>query len=284
MRGRQRPASRIVILALAGAFAAGVASDARTQTAPAVVPLPPPAPLPKEGVWPPAIALQPPASIPQPPASIAPAAQPAPPATARPAAPPAPPVAAAPTPKRGATAFDHAQRAALERVNGYLNSFSTLVGAFVQVGPDGSRTDGQFFLQKTGKVRFEYNPPSPIELIADGSAVAVRDRRLATQDIYPLSQTPLRYLLADKIDLLRDTNVVGIYQDELFVTVVLEEKSAVAGTHRLMIMFGAKDNQLKQWTITDPQGYDTTIAVYNLDTSQKPDPRLFRINYERVLQ
>jgi outer membrane lipoprotein-sorting protein len=65
---------------------------------------------------------------------------------------------------------------------------------------------------------------------------------------------------------------------------VIEEKSAVAGTHRLMIMFGVQDNQLKQWTVTDPQGYDTTIAVYNLDTSQKPDPKLFRINYERILQ
>jgi outer membrane lipoprotein-sorting protein len=289
MRGRHRPISTASILALAFALSAAPVPEARAQTAPAVVPLPPPAPLPKEGVWPPAGVLQPPASIPQPPVAISPApgAQPAPPATARPAAPAAPPppaIAAAPTAPPGATAFDAAQRAALERVSGYLNSFSTLVGAFVQVGPDGTRTDGQFYLQKTGKVRFEYNPPSPIELIADGRAVAVRDRRLATQDIYPLSQTPLRYLLADKIDLLRDTNVVGVFQDELFVTVVVEEKSAVAGTHRLMIMFGAKDNQLKQWTVTDPQGYDTTIAVYNLDTTQKPDPRLFRINYERVLQ
>ena len=78
--------------------------------------------------------------------------------------------------------------------------------------------------------------------------------------------------------------MVGVYQDELFITVVIEEKSAVAGTHRLMIMFGTQDNLLKQWTVTDPQGYDTTIAVYNLDTSQKPDPKLFRINYERILQ
>jgi hypothetical protein len=49
-------------------------------------------------------------------------------------------------------------------------------------------------------------------------------------------------------------------------------------------MFGVQDNQLKQWTITDPQGYDTTIAIYNLDASRRPDPRLFVINFERVLQ
>jgi outer membrane lipoprotein-sorting protein len=47
-----------------------------------------------------------------------------------------------------------------------------------------------------------------------------------------------------------------------------------------MLMFGAKDFQLRQWTVTDPQGYDTTVAVYNLDTKTKPDPDLFKINYD----
>ena len=75
--------------------------------------------------------------------------------------------------------------------------------------PDGSKSEGEFTLQKPGKVRFDYNPPSPIELIADGSSVVVRDRKLATQDLYPLSQTPLRFLLADRIDLMHDTNLVG---------------------------------------------------------------------------
>jgi outer membrane lipoprotein-sorting protein len=84
--------------------------------------------------------------------------------------------------------------------------------------------------------------------------------------------------------LLKDSNVVGVYQDDLFITVVLEEKNALVGTHRLMIMFGAKDAQLKQWTVTDPQGYDTTVAVYNLNQTHKPDPALFKIDYHRPLQ
>jgi len=46
-----------------------------------------------------------------------------------------------------------------------------------------------------------------------------------------------------------------------------------------MIMFSAKDMQLKQWTVTDPQGYDTTVAVYDLDTSKRPDPSMFKIDY-----
>lgn len=180
--------------------------------------------------------------------------------------------------------FDGSQKALAEKVSGYLSGMSTLVGNFIQVGPDGGRTEGQFYIQKPGKVRFEYNPPSPIDVIADGNSVVVRDRKLATQDLYPLSQTPLRYLLVDKIDLIKDTNLISVSADDVFVTVVIEEKQALTGTHKLMMMFGAKDLQLRQWTVTDPQGYDTTVAVYNLDPKSKPDPGMFRINYERMLQ
>ena len=143
---------------------------------------------------------------------------------------------------------------------------------------------GDFFIQKPGKVRFEYDPPTPIEIVADGQSVVVRDRRLATQDLYPLSQTPLRFLLSDRIDLLRDTNVVGIRSDDVFVTVVIEEKQALIGTSRLMMMVGAKDYQLKQWTVTDPQGYDTTVAVSHLESGKRIDPNLFRIDYTRYAQ
>jgi len=176
-------------------------------------------------------------------------------------------------------AFDPSQRALADKVSTYLSSLQNLSGNFVQVGPDGSRTTGNFYLQKPGKIRFEYDDPSPIALVADGTSVIVRDRRLATQDVYPLSQTPLRYLLASKLDLLRDTNVTSISADDLYVSIAIEEKQAVTGTSRLTLMTGAKDGKLKQWTVTDPQGYDTTVAVYNLDTVKKLDPALFKIDY-----
>jgi outer membrane lipoprotein-sorting protein len=177
--------------------------------------------------------------------------------------------------------FTPEQRAAATKVSTYLSSLQTLTGNFVQVGPDGSRTSGEFFIQKPGKVRFEYDPPSRIAIVADGSSVIVRDTKLATQDLFPLSQTPLRYLLSDRIDLLRDTNIVKITADDTFISVTIEEKQPVIGTSRLMLMVGARDFQLKQWTVTDPQGYDTTVAVHNLDTAKRIDPGMFRIDYTR---
>lgn len=178
-------------------------------------------------------------------------------------------------------ALNPEQRTIINRINTYLSSMQQLNGKFVQVGPDGSRSQGDFYISKPGRVRFEYDDPSPIELIADGQSVVVRDRKLATQDVYPLSQTPLRFLLSDKVDLMKDSSLVSVYADDVFVTAVLEEKNGLVGTSRLMIMFNAKDMQLKQWTVTDPQGYDTTVAVYNLDNSRTPDPAMFKIDYTR---
>jgi outer membrane lipoprotein-sorting protein len=180
--------------------------------------------------------------------------------------------------------LDAKQRALVNRVSAYLTSVQVLTGNFVQIGPDGRRTTGHLFIQKPGKVRFEYDPPSPIDIIADGTQVVVRDRQLATQDLYPLSQTPLRFLLADKIDLLQDTDVVGVTADDTYVSVMIEEKQAFIGTNRLLMMFDSKDFKLKQWTVTDVQGFDTTIAVSNLDTSKRPDPNLFKFDYTRYVQ
>ena len=246
---------------LIAAFMSGVAAPSSAQT----VPIPKPAPKARDSV-------QMTASDPQK----------GPTTTGATSAIPPDPVI--PDPRRNTSAnifstFDVNQKAQAAKVSSYLSSLQTLVGNFVQVGPDGNKTKGDFYIQKPGKVRFEYEAPSPIAIIADGSSVAVRDRKLATQDIYPLSQTPLRYLLSDRIDLLKDTNVVSVTADDMFVSVTIEEKQALIGTSRLMLMVGAKDGQLKQWTVTDPQGYDTTVAVYNLDSSKKLDPGLFKIDF-----
>jgi outer membrane lipoprotein-sorting protein len=241
------------------------------------VPLPTPSPRGKSAAAPPAAAA---AAAPVAPAAPAPPAQ----AANKSFFPFSFSIGKGTPPQSQATAFDDKQRALLDRISGYLSSVQTLVGNFVQIGPDGRRLDGTFWIQKPGKVRFQYNPPSPIDIIADGSSVLVRDRSLETADYYPLSQTPLRYLLAERIDLLRDTDVISVSADDTFITVVIEETQVMVGTNRLMIMFDAKTSTLKQWTVTDPQGLDTTVAVFNLDAVKKPDPNLFVINYQSNLK
>jgi outer membrane lipoprotein-sorting protein len=257
-------AARTALALLIAASVVGIAAPSFSQTVPQAVPIPKPAPKGRD--------TQTSASDGQKGPMTTGATQ---------VAPPNPVI---PDPRRNVPAslfssFDDKQKAQAAKVSNYLSSLQTVSGNFVQVGPDGSKTKGDFYIQKPGKVRFEYEPPSPIAIIADGSMLAVRDRKLETQDIYPLSQTPLRYLLSDRIDLLKDTNVVSVTADDVFISVTIEEKQLLIGTSRLMLMVGAKDGQLKQWTVTDPQGYDTTVAVYNLDTSKKVDPGLFKIDF-----
>ena len=247
---------------------------ALTSAVAETVPLPTPAPLPKEGVPPP------PAARSGGPGGIVDGLKSLFNLDKKPEAP-----AASATPvTTNLSAFDAKQKAQVDKISAYLTSVQQLTGNFVQVGPDGGRSKGEFYIMKPGKVRFEYEPPARIEIVADGQSVIVRDRKLATQDLYPLSQTPLRFLLSDRIDLLKETNVVKVQADDTFVTITIEEKQALIGTSKLMMMVGAKDYQLKQWTVTDPQGYDTTVAVSNLDVSRRPDPALFKIDYTRYNQ
>lgn len=258
-----QPHPRIASLAL---ILASVATLVSTQVLAQAVPLPRPAPKARGNIQ--LVASEPRQMTPSPPA---PRAQ-------------TPPNPVIPDPRRNVPAsifrsFDADQKAAAGRVSAYLSALTFLSGNFVQIGPDGRRSTGDVFIQKPGKVRFEYDPPSQVAMVADGSSLAVRDKKLSTQDIYPLSQTPLRYLLADRIDLMRDTNVVAVTIDDLYISVTIEEKSPIVGTSRMMLMLGVKDNQLKQWTVTDPQGYDTTVAIYNLDTARRPDPSLFKIDF-----
>ena len=182
------------------------------------------------------------------------------------------------------TAFDGNQRVLIDRVNMYLMSVQTMIGDFVQVAPDGRRSEGKIYLQKPGRIRFEYNPPSPIELVADGNSVVIRDRKLDTQDLYPLSQTPLRFLLADRIDLINDSKIIDVVSDNEAASVILEESSSVGGTARIQLVFSAPKYNLTQWTITDAQGYDTTVTLNGVDMSTPPDNKLFYIDETPILK
>ena len=185
----------------------------------------------------------------------------------------APAVSSTPAAPAGALSED----AALERVNSYMNSFQTLIADFSQLGADGRKYQGKLYIHRPGRMRFTYDPPATIEVIADGTSVAVRDRRLATQDNYFIGQTPLKFLLKDQIDLKRDVKVTRVVSTPDAIRVTVEDKATLGGTSRITIHYDPRSSSLRQWVIIDPQGYETSVQVANLDTSRRPDPALFRI-------
>ena len=202
------------------------------------------------------------------------------PAAAAPATETAKPAA---TPARGKQPPPATQEEAVERLNAYLNSFQTLQGNFIQHAANGRRLEGRIYIQRPGKMRFEYEPPTTTEVIADGTSVAVRDKRLATQDIYSIGQTPLKFLVREKMDLAREGTLKGASIDGDLLTVRLEDRSTLGGTSKITLKFDLVANELRQWVVVDPQGYETAISLYNLDTQRRPDQKNFVIDYQRVL-
>jgi outer membrane lipoprotein-sorting protein len=109
-----------------------------------------------------------------------------------------------------AFAITDAERAILGEISQKLATLKTLNGEFVQFNPDGTQQEGEFYIARPGKVRFQYNPPATVSVIADGKSVLVFDKKLQTYDIWPLSQTPLRLLLDDNLDLASSNRVTGV--------------------------------------------------------------------------
>ncbi|MGU3546522.1 LolA family protein [Methylobacterium sp. A52T] len=192
-----------------------------------------------------------------------------------------PKVAAVGAPTAIVTAESADPAALLAQANAYFNGINTLTGNFVQIGADGRRIGGKLTLVKPGRLRFDYDQPSPLEVVADGTSVAVRDRKLNTQDLYFIAQTPLKFLLREKIDLARDLTVTDVASDPGSVRISLEDRATLGGTSKIQLFFDAEMKTLSQWRITDPQGYVTTVTLSNLQKGKSVDGSLFFINYGR---
>ena len=133
---------------------------------------------------------------------------------------------------------------------------------------------------RPGKMRFRYYPPSKLDIIADGKTVAIDDKAAQDQTLMLLSETPLRFLLDRNIDLTKEGSVKEVTADPDLITVVLKD-DAVYGAGLLTLIFDARTIELKQWTVTDAQGLDTTVAVYEVKTGTKTNPKWFEINYSK---
>jgi outer membrane lipoprotein-sorting protein len=171
----------------------------------------------------------------------------------------------------------------VERANAYFTNLSTLVADFTQVGGDGRRQGGTLYLQRPGKVRFEYDPPATLQVIADGRSVAVRDRKLATQDLYSISQTPLKFLLRERVNLGQDIRITGIINDGDSVRINLEDSSTLGGTSRIALYFDSQVESLNQWRIVDAQGFQTVVVLGRIERGRRIDQDLFKIQYEALV-
>ncbi len=162
----------------------------------------------------------------------------------------------------------------LTRISDYLNGIETLEGRFIQVASNGVQDQGKFYLRRPGRLRFEYDDPNPITIVADGTWVTLTDRKLKTVDRYPLGATPLKLLLKKNVNLAKDANIVDVARDPGSLSVTAREEDGPA-QGELTMVFTDPRLELMQWIITDAQGFTTTVALRDLRRDTKISPSLF---------
>lgn len=175
----------------------------------------------------------------------------------------------------GPLAFaDESDDAIVARLVTYLEGVDTLAGDFTQIAPSGAISAGRFYLRRPGLLRFEYDPPTPLLIVANSGLVYVRDEDLETTDSYPVGRTPLKFLLRDRID-LDEAEVVAVDRgvDTVAVTLAsLDEETQ----GELSIIVSAPEMQLKRWIVRDLQNGITVVTLDNVEAGQRLANRLFR--------
>ncbi|MSP43154.1 MAG: outer membrane lipoprotein carrier protein LolA [Alphaproteobacteria bacterium] len=175
------------------------------------------------------------------------------------------------------TGMNEQQRADLGRVNSYLNQLGRLTAGFMQIAPDGAVSRGNFYLNRPGRMRFEYAPPDDMLVIADGTSVAVRESADARIDRYPIGTTPLSPILEEKVALGAHNEVVAVKRDTGLLRVGLRDpKSPEKGEITLTFLDRGGDNlELRQWVVIDAQGLTTQVGLSDIRPAGPLDPKLF---------
>lgn len=165
-------------------------------------------------------------------------------------------------------------RADIGRIEGYLNALRTMRSRFLQVAPDGQVTEGNAWIQRPGRMRFEYDPPSPLMLVAGSGNGLFYDKSLKQVSYFPLSSTPLGILLSENLKLAGEVTVSAVERLPGQVHVVLY-RTASPGDGTLTLVFADGPLSLRQWMITDPQQRETTVSLFNVSVGGTFDQKLF---------
>ncbi len=174
-------------------------------------------------------------------------------------------------------------RADIARVENYLNGIHTLHSRFRQIAPNGGTSEGQAWLERPGRLRFEYDPPSPFLLVGGHGLLVFHDSRLQQTSNIPLGSTPLGLLLQDNIRLSGDITVAGLTRAPGQLQLrLLRTKSPADGT--LTLVFADAPLALRQWSVVDAQRQETRITLYDIELGGIFNQKLFEFIDPRFFQ
>ena len=167
--------------------------------------------------------------------------------------------------------------AILDQVSDALSSARTAQGDFVQTNADGSITTGTFALNRPGRMRFDYDDPTPILIVSNGTTVAMEDSELETVDRVPIGATPLGLILSTDLQFDDDVDVLSVMRNDERVGVrVSDATGELEGT--LTMVFDAASYDLLGWLTMDGNLQTTVVDLLDVETNVRIDPRLFRLD------
>jgi len=182
--------------------------------------------------------------------------------------------AAAADPKGAALTAD--DRADVARAEEYLNAVTTLKARFLQTSPNGVTVEGDAYLSRPGRLRLQYDPPSPLLVVADGTFLIVHDRELGAPSYIPLGSTPAGMLVQPNLRLTggavtvtRVARLPGVVRIS-----AVETEDPAAG--EITLVFSDRPFELRQWQVRDAQHQVTTVSLFESRTGLPLDPKLFK--------
>ena len=156
-------------------------------------------------------------------------------------------------------------------------TIKTAEGRFTQIAENQLPSTGTFAIRRPRRMRFEYDAPSPLLIVADGTTIAVADRDLETVDRFPMRSSILRFLLQDEPDFERKAKIIDIEQSERFIALTLADKSEQADG-QLSLLFSNPSYDLLGWRVVDSIGTTTEVYLQDTKKNHKLNPKLFRLD------
>lgn len=174
-----------------------------------------------------------------------------------------------------------AAKLSLNDISRYLNSIERATSDFTQVNDDGTLSTGTFYIRRPGRMRFEYNPPEELLVMAGGGQVGIFDGKSNIQraERYPLRRTPLNLILEQNVNLARRNMVVG-HDFDGTATIVTAQDPEHPEYGTIQLKFTGNPVELRQWVVTDGQGSKTTVSLGQLRRVNDLSSTLFNISYE----
>ncbi len=168
----------------------------------------------------------------------------------------------------------------IQRIEQYLTRINTMIADFTQIAPDGSLSSGKLYLRRPGNMRWQYNPPTPVLMIANGSELIFYDYELQQLSHLPLDGSLISFLARDKINFGNDVGITSFRNEANIIRIeVAQHDKPLDG--KLLLEFSDKPLLLRSMVITDAGGQVTTISLQNTSFGAEINPELFKFKDPR---